>query len=702
MVTLKKIQLYNFLSHKNTEFIVEGHNKILIDGKSGSGKSSIIDGLIWCLYGRGRSDNRSLIKRGSKTARVITMLNDDKVCISIERSISLNGKHTLNILSGENEKKLIPVNIDGIKAQQDYIEKDILRASYILFVNSVIYPQDNIDSFVKQTAAKRKDMVMEMARVDSYDKYYDSAKKIYESLSLDINALQIKELNNLEDITRYTTVASFLDTYIKDESSIKEKYDVLELKLRDNIERQGNLKLITNKINTLKDKIIDIEHTISFLRNDADVTLRNVNNCKNINKEKVTAMHVDILNKKRALDAEIEKKNAWITWNVSLTNIQQSMPSEFDYTKDIERINKQIIGLMTKEKVRCAKCGEPVAFFEERASDEIHVLEMRLKEIGDESLKYNDLKIKFQKDILNLGTKPVFDEKLVDKLTAEISRIPEIERMYQEMLLADKRIIDDEKKLSDITQRINEYTEQKNKIETELSQFPESINNELAAMQKEEVDISLSKSEYSVELTKLAGKIALAKDALDRVKECESNIINLKKEREKLTEDFQCIVSVRDAFSNTGVKTIVIDYILPRLEDRVNNILEKFSDFRIRFETQKGGIKEDTVIEGLFISIMNGQGEVFDLDNYSGGEKMRIIIALSEGLAEIQNVGFRILDEAIVGIDDDTIDGFIRTLLIMEERFSQLITISHLQAVKNMFDDVISVVNINGDSKIII
>ena len=64
MMIIEEVKLKNFLSHGDTTVSLQDGQKVLIDGASGAGKSSIVDALVWGLYGEGRSDNRSLIKKG--------------------------------------------------------------------------------------------------------------------------------------------------------------------------------------------------------------------------------------------------------------------------------------------------------------------------------------------------------------------------------------------------------------------------------------------------------------------------------------------------------------------------------------------------------------------------------------------------------------------------------------------------------------
>ena len=78
MLLLKTISLTNFLSHKKTSIDFGIDQKLLISGMSGSGKSSVVDSIIWVLFGVGRSDNKSLIKKGAKGAKVSLVLIDSE------------------------------------------------------------------------------------------------------------------------------------------------------------------------------------------------------------------------------------------------------------------------------------------------------------------------------------------------------------------------------------------------------------------------------------------------------------------------------------------------------------------------------------------------------------------------------------------------------------------------------------------------
>ena len=77
-------------------------------------------------------------------------------------------------------------------------------------------------------------------------------------------------------------------------------------------------------------------------------------------------------------------------------------------------------------------------------------------------------------------------------------------------------------------------------------------------------------------------------------------------------------------------------------------------------------------------------------------------MAISEGLASLMSsTGFRVLDECVTALDQDSLQGFIEVVMKLQEKFPQLLMISHLQDIKDLFEYRVMVIKTKGISKII-
>jgi exonuclease SbcC len=196
--------------------------------------------------------------------------------------------------------------------------------------------------------------------------------------------------------------------------------------------------------------------------------------------------------------------------------------------------------------------------------------------------------------------------------------------------------------------------------------------------------------------------VSLAQSAEVTIKEANNRLVALKKGMVEAKDQTESLELLKEAFSPRGVKAVIIDYLVPQLEERINGVLSQMSDFRIRLDTQKATVDDEGVKEGLFITVLNDSKEELPFASYSGGEKVKITVAISEALASLMSgVGFRLMDENIVSLDKESTEGFVEVLERLQEKFPQLMIISHLQEVKDMFESKITVVKVNGISKII-
>lgn len=705
MIILRKIQLNNFLSHAKTEVEFKPEQNLLIDGKSGSGKSSIVEGLVWALYGKGRSsNNRSLIKRGSKKATVTVTLWDDgdeKKAYIIERSISDKNKLTLKVSEKDEGKTAVPIKTKGTREAQDYIEKKILHSSYVLFINSIVYPQENTENFVKQTAAKRKDIILEIIKAGDYDEYLKKAKDELSKIKTSKEVVLAKIEDRKNDIQNNKETADKLKEYEQEEERLKKEIDDLKTKFNEMMVRQ---KEVQDLLSDMKVQSVQMENKLKDYDKKSsriDDLNKLIIELSGINAEGIIKEISELNEKKKQLADYNTAKDKVVLWSTNQAIILRERPIEHDYETEIANLNKELIDLMGEDLGACPKCGYIDPESEEKKKGRVEAKNQQLIAVTSKFSQYKDDLKAYTTKIEELGPQPELplSNEAYAELVSALDKFDELNRKLIEAENAKKKIDEyateiellkaEQKDLSDEIEKIEKTVAKKDELESEERQLKEDITK-LNGKLEELMVLHTSNNQL----------LGVAKHAATKIKQSEKELADLKKDLEVDVVSIEALEAVKEAFGPNGLRAIVIDYVIPQLEDKINNILSKLSDFRIKLETQKSGIGADVVLEGLFITIINDIGEEMDFDNYSGGERLKIIVAISEALAEIQKVGFRILDELFIGLDDESVESFVQVMTTLQDSFPQLFCITHLQSIKGMFDEKILVTKNNGTSNI--
>lgn len=703
MITLKQLQLHNFLSHCDTNIAFWDNNKILIDGKSGSGKTSIVEAIIWGLYGEARCSNKDLIKHGEKTGSVtINLFNEsNEIHYEIKRTTTDKAKNTLTISFSMDGLEWKPIERNGLRDIQEWINNDLLHASYTLFINSIAYPQDNANNFVKQTATKRKDLLLEIANVGDFDLYYSRAK--------DILLLKTEEKARIE--SSISTNLSFIEKQkelIIDEESTQKEIGGIELSI--GVENQRLTEVCVKKqiindsiseINKLKSQILTKQGESTLLSTQLVNKKTAIDTIKNIDiqniKDKIS--EGEILKKKGAiLDEKINKDYERTN---KLNVILADRPSDRDYDGEVMEINQRLIPLI-KETSKCPsgdKCPFTIPI-----QNQITYLSDQINEKIGLKAKLEKERALFTAKINELGPSTLLAEEVEEskrltrqmplyagyavqlaRIEAQIATLPFLEAEYSEMLIRETNLNGE---TFDLVYKL------KGKTDTQLI-------TDTAGLDAEEDKIRSEISSLERIVMALSNKKSISQNAGKTINKIEFEIKSEQGSLSKVKSLLESISAIKEAFGGKGLRTIVIDLLIPRLEDKINEILGKLSDFRVQLDTQREAAGGEGNIEGLFINIFNERGEQFELSSYSGGEKLKITVAISEALASLQKCGFRIFDELFIGLDEESVEHFAEVVSQLQEKFKQILCISHLRTIKDLFDDKITIVKINGTSQMV-
>jgi DNA repair exonuclease SbcCD ATPase subunit len=261
---INSINIENFRKFKKYE--TDFHDSNIIYGKNGSGKTSLIDAISWCLFGKNFEDSTFETNKFNPEGKI---QNQDTV---VELSLSVDGLPTR--IKREYKNNRTSILVDGVPKKvnefNDYLETNILSADDLkIFINPAHF---NSNLHWKE---KRK-MLMD---------YFDmpSNEEIVETYNFEpISTFFIKELKNKEPkdiVSKYKNELSILKDksskykaqieYLEEETKpldidIKEqekKREKLIKEQKDIKEKMDNVYKLSEKKQVLKSKIENAEYT---------------------------------------------------------------------------------------------------------------------------------------------------------------------------------------------------------------------------------------------------------------------------------------------------------------------------------------------------------------------------------------------------------------------------------------------------------
>src|SRR3972149_3722559 len=120
---INQIRLQNFLSHRDTIFDISSINPVVIVGKNGAGKSSLVkDSVTWALFGRARGNGDELITEGESIAIVRVDFVLENELYRVERVRDRGKKSVLNLTRIGRNRQSCQLNGATIAETQKKIE----------------------------------------------------------------------------------------------------------------------------------------------------------------------------------------------------------------------------------------------------------------------------------------------------------------------------------------------------------------------------------------------------------------------------------------------------------------------------------------------------------------------------------------------------------------------------------------------------
>lgn len=374
------LSIHNFLSIKDAEINLSDRGLMLIEGvnqddpsarSNGAGKSSIVDALSWCLYGktaRGVSGGDVVNKKAGKGCSVTLRINDSgtEYIVVRERKNASTGTLVLG--------KFVPAYVDltkGTMAETQKAIEEIMGCPYEVFVATVYAGQEAMPDIPNMTDKQLKELIESVIGVeklsDAYQKALDGSRTI--------------ENQYADEKRAYDSVC--------------EKIDLLNRSLTEAETRSENY---------LKEMTAECEVATKEY-NDYVVALKNAEDELSKYKKGKEVAEVALEGVKKNLDV-LEKINKKLEQkNNELNNMARDVWSaENEYQRAgrlLEESKREEANIESRIGTKCSECGKVYTQDDLKdASEQAHAKTLKIASDCDEMRsKYDSIKIDYDKAV---------------------------------------------------------------------------------------------------------------------------------------------------------------------------------------------------------------------------------------------------------------------------------------------------------------
>ena len=645
-----------------------------IFGKNYSGKSSVVDSLLYTIY-----NNTS--KNIRKNYNIVNEHKDQgSGVVEIEAG---NKTYKISRESNKYVKKLKGITTNEAKTDVEFAcTDDVMNRTYNLnsterhgtdknikkmfgtledFLLTSMSSQLGSMQFINEGSTRRKEILAKFLDLEFFEKKFKLAKDESAALKGALRRLEGKEYDEEILNAKKGIFNNEADTLKK-----KNACDEIQQEVENTKIIIGNLE---KKIAAVPTDPIDIEENVN---NKKDVAQR-ISGLEKKNIELQGAIKLNISFLERTKDF-LKKFN--------LGRLEDTLEEEKNKQKVIEAISGEMAlkeqALVSYEKQECVlkdiPCGNnyltSCRFIKDAysASKEIQNTKQKLLELNNRKKATNEHIIRL--DASKARSQIESYEDLIGRKDHAQTENAAYELDIQKNL---NKIAEYKNEIVEFQKKIDYYNENKDAIEN---------YNELTKEQKEHdqtlQDLSRDLTLCGEEVYELAVKHGTLTQKLENIQEQKRELANLQMEFAATDLFLRCMHS-------NGIAFDIINKALPVLNEEISKVLANIVNFEVFFE--KDGNKLD-------IFIHHPKHEARPLENGSGAEKTLAAIAIRIALLNISNMpkcNLIILDEPGAALDEEHLESFTRILDMLKSYFDIVILITHIESLKDTVDMTIDI-----------
>jgi len=638
-----------------------------------SGKSTLLDALSFCCF-----------DKCSRTSKARHVLNNKKSSFQSKFEFELEGRpyyierngvknnqgHVrvlVNFWSIDEEGNKVLLNGD----QRDSTNK-IIRTylgTYDDFILTALSLQNNNTGFIDKSQRERKDLLSQFLDIDIFDQQYQIANEEIKETAAAIKEHKRTDYSTelSEAITTINSVSASLREYDKERGSLIEIRTALSTEL---LNTTKDLKPVDSELTDIKYLHEQYSHfTQSAAILEGTIHDWNVDLKETEELIETTRAVYDIL----IADGLPEKIEECETAIYHIKSLHGNLKVQQDILSHKESLASQ---LETHEyDPNCTYCtSNPIvqtAIIEsESIPDIISKIDDLTNKIAYSSSLYN--KDSYNTLVSELGTAESDLGNAIKKESSIKYELSKIDSEYQAVKWNLDKYID----------LLAKAEEQK-----EIVKANKELNEQIVIIESELSDTESEIDEIESKISKLRPKLIIAQKTKTDVEKSIERLIELE-------QSYTGYEYYLKAVKRDGVPYDLIAKALPQIEAEVNNILTQIVEFTVLLNTDGKNIN-------AYI--------VYDTDNYwpleltSGMEKFIASLAIRASLIHVSSLprpNFIAIDEGFGNLDSDNLNSMYMLFDYLKSQFGFILSISHIDAMRDIVDSLIEIKKESGYSKI--
>jgi len=664
----------------------------VITGRTGAGKSSILDAITFALYAKTtRTDILSVkladICRPGGYVRIAFRQGDERW--DVTRGFTTKKESYLEVTrDGETVQGTIP--------DKERTIRDVVGLDYDGFRNSTFVRQEEMKELGAASGAQRLAVFQKLFRLEIFEQALERAKEHYATVKGEIQAkdaeiaareeglarlpmlreqlagLEMERATRGKRVSELQTAFETVARDVKELETKHERWGQAAAAFEDRVARLKTLDVRTDEVRAQGQIAAELEPERSALEKDvADLDrlreeLDRLKESKALHDQREAAARAaerefDLAKRehekrrdeiKNRID-DLHRKIASLRTDVDRQAAFSSLRDEGRLEERVTRIARELAWLadrahlvreLSEEQARAekalARVHEKVASIDQDSfvlteyKRQLEQLKDDLRQEADESHRLiqplDDAKIEAlrQLDAVPFAS---HDEKRVEAVSVAVQEKTTKRRRLDELTTLLRQV-------GDVTARLADLGEQRAALEAERS----SLETEIAGLRPAQEAFTAAKAR----LESLQGDLDQERKAWHllegQARAVEEQIAALGRDAEKLKESERARDALRvdlevydmlvnRVFHKRGVVMYAVEQLLPELEIEASKNLSELTDnrfSRIRLETYEEGRGH-----GVRILVQGADGQWHDVAEFSGGEKTQINAALRFAIA---------------------------------------------------------------------